>query len=141
MSFVASGKGLAGFHSAADSFRGDPDWDALWSGHFESHPRYRLFQVSIGPVKHPITEGMQEFFTKDEQYFMSYDSRVSVICTGLTPEGEWMPAAWVKDWGKGKVFYTTLGHDPAACRDKNFQRLLLRGTLWAAGEDNLDLAD
>jgi len=140
MNFVASGKGLAGFHSAADSFRGDPDWDALWSGHFENHPRYRTFQVSIGPAEHPITEGMKEFFPKDEQYFMSYDSRVPVICSGLTPEGEWMPAAWAKDWGKGKVFYTTLGHDAAACQNRDFQRLLLRGTLWAAGEENLDLA-
>jgi len=140
MNFVASGRGIVGFHSAADSFRGDPDWDALFSGHFRTHPAYRTFQVSVLPTEHPVTAGMKEFLAKDEQYIMSYDSRVKVLCAGITPEGEWMPAAWAKDWGKGKVFYTTLGHDPAACRNENFQRLILRGTLWAAGKKNLEPA-
>jgi len=139
MNFVAGGKVIAGFHSAADSFRGDPDWDALFGGHFITHPPFRKFQVGIPKTDHPITAGMGEFITEDEQYIMDYDSRVQVLAAALH-EGKWMPAAWVKDWGKGRVFYTGLGHNPPACQDVNFQRLLLRGTLWAAGQGNLDFA-
>lgn len=137
MNFVAGGKGIVGFHSAADSFRGDPDWDALFGGHFEGHPPYRTFQVSVLETGHPIAEGMTEFMTTDEQYLMTYDSRVQVLCAALH-RGEWMPAAWVKNWGKGRVFYTTLGHDAKACENENFEKLLLRGCLWAAGQDNLE---
>lgn len=137
MNFVADGKGILGFHSAADSFRGDPDWDAFFGGHFEGHPPYRTFQVSVLETGHPITKGMDEFLTTDEQYLMDYDSRVQVLCAALH-RGEWMPAVWVKRWGKGRVVYISLGHDPAACRNESFQRLLLRGGLWAAGEENLE---
>lgn len=139
MSFVAGGKGIAGFHSAADSFRGDPDWDALFGGHFIGHPPYRTFQVSILKTDHPITNGVEEFMTTDEQYLMDYDSRVEVLCAALH-RGEWMPAAWVKKWGKGRVFYTTLGHDAKACTNEHFQSLLLRGCLWAAGQADLEPA-
>jgi type 1 glutamine amidotransferase len=43
-----------------------------------------------------------------------------------------MPVAWVKPWGKGRVFYLALGHDPAACEHEMFRLMLQRGTAWAA---------
>ena len=139
MNFVAGGKGIVGFHSAADSFRGDPDWDALFGGHFVGHPPYRTFQVSVLDTDSPITQGMTEFMVTDEQYLMEYDSRVRVLCAGLH-RGTWVPTAWTKNWGRGRVFYTTLGHNPDSCRDENFQKLLFRGCLWAAGQEDLDAA-
>ena len=73
----------------------------------------------------------------EEQYLMDHDSRVTVLCAGIY-RGEWKPAAWVKNWGKGRVFYSALGHDAAACSNQGFQRLLLRGSVWAAGQENLE---
>jgi type 1 glutamine amidotransferase len=57
-SFIASGKGYVGIHSAADSFRGDPAYRAMVGGHFITHPRYREYQVSVVDGEHPITEGL-----------------------------------------------------------------------------------
>jgi len=49
-----------------------------------------------------------------------------------------MPAIWTKPWGKGKVFYLALGHDVKACQQDMFKKLLLRGSLWAAGRPVVD---
>ena len=131
LNFVASGKGFVGIHSAADSFRDCPEYRAMVGGWFVTHPHYRQYQVSVVDPEHPITKGLEEFFVTDEQYILDYDPRVHVLCSALW-KGEAVPVAWIKDWGKGRVFYLALGHDPQACRDVNFRLLLERGTLWAA---------
>ena len=134
LNFVASGKGFVGIHSAADSFRDCPEYRAMIGGWFVTHPHYRQYQVSVVDPEHPITKGLEEFFVTDEQYILDYDPRVKVLCSALW-KGQAMPVAWTKSWGKGRVFYLALGHDPQACRDDNFRLLLERGTLWAATQD------
>lgn len=129
--FVEGGKGYVGIHSAADSFRDSPTYRAFVGGHFVTHPRYREYQVSVTEVEHPITEGMDEFVVTDEQYITSYDPRNTLLATGLY-KGTAYPVLWVKEWGKGRLFYNALGHNPDSCRDENFKTLLVRGTVWAA---------
>jgi hypothetical protein len=130
LNWVASGKGYVGVHSAADSFRECPEYRAMVGGHFVTHPRYREYQVSVVDSEHPITEGLDEFMVKDEQYITDYDLRVKVLCSALW-KGKAMPVAWTKNWGKGKVFYLALGHNPDSCEDENFAVLLKRGAIWA----------
>jgi type 1 glutamine amidotransferase len=134
LNFVVSGKGFVGIHSAADSFRDCPEYQAMVGGWFVTHPHYRQYQVSVIDPEHPITKGLEEFFVTDEQYILDYDPRVHVLCSALW-KGEAMPVAWMKNWGKGRVFYLALGHDPQACRDDNLRLLLERGTLWAATQE------
>jgi type 1 glutamine amidotransferase len=133
MSAVASGKGFVGIHSAADSFRGDPDWEAFVGGHFITHPAYRQFQVSVTDEKSSVTDGIAEFFITDEQYILDYDSRVKVLGSGLY-KGKVMPAIWTKSWGKGKVYYMSFGHDPRSCEQEIFKTLLVRAVRWAGGQ-------
>jgi type 1 glutamine amidotransferase len=128
--FVRSGKGYVGIHSAADSFRDDPAYRAMVGGHFITHPRYRQYQVSVVDGEHPITKGMDEFMVTDEQYITDYDPRVHVLASALW-KGKAMPVAWTKPWGKGRLFYLALGHNPESCRDANFKLLLQRGGIWA----------
>jgi hypothetical protein len=128
--FVKSGNGYVGIHSAADSFRDDPAYRAMVGGHFITHPRYRQYQVSVVDGEHPITKGMDEFMVTDEQYITDYDPRVHVLASALW-KGKAMPVAWIKPWGKGRVFYLALGHNPESCRDANFKLLIQRGSIWA----------
>lgn len=137
LNWVASGKGFVGVHSAADSFRDCPEYRAMVGGHFVTHPAYRQYQVSVVDSKHPITKGIVEFMVTDEQYILDYDPRVQVLCSALY-RGRAMPVAWIKPWGKGRVFYLALGHDASACRHEMFKLLLQRGTLWAARGDVQD---
>ena len=130
MNAVASGKGFVGIHSAADSFRGDPDWATFIGGYFLTHPAYRQFQVSVTEEKCSITEGIDEFFVTDEQYILNFDPRVRVLAAGLY-KGKAMPAVWTKPWGKGRLCYVSLGHDPKACEQDIFKKLLVRALRWA----------
>jgi type 1 glutamine amidotransferase len=137
MNHIAAGKGFVTFHSGADSFRGDPDWRAFVGGYFITHPKYRTYQVGITEAKSPITEGIDEFMITDEQYVLDYNPRVNVLANALH-KGKTMPVMWTQDWGKGRVFYSALGHDPKACQQEIFQKLALRGMLWAAGAEVKD---
>ena len=131
--WLAGGKGMVGIHSAADSFRGDPDYRNLVGGYFITHPRYRQYQVSVKDAEHPIMQGVdEEFMVEDEQYLLDYDPRVHVLANALW-QGDTMPVAWTKDHGEGRVFYQALGHDPKACEHPAFKKMLVQGTLWAAG--------
>ncbi|HIE53104.1 MAG TPA: ThuA domain-containing protein [Armatimonadetes bacterium] len=132
LNWVASGKGFVGVHSAADSFRGCPEYRAMIGGYFVTHPRYREYQVSIVDPEHPITKGLEEFMVTDEQYILDYDPRVNVLASALH-RGAAMPVAWTKSWGQGRVFYLALGHDAPACRHEMFKLLLQRGARWAGG--------
>ena len=131
LNHIASGKGYAGAHSAADSFRECPEYRAMVGGHFITHPHYREYQVSVSDPDHPIMQGIDpEFQVTDEQYILDYDPRVHPLATALY-KGAAMPVAWTKPWGRGRVFYLALGHDPSACSHPMFRSLIARGARWA----------
>jgi hypothetical protein len=136
LGWVASGKGYVGLHSAADSFRGSPDYRAMVGGYFVTHPRYRDYQVCICDTEHPImkdvvAEQPAEFMVKDEMYVTSWDKRNHILAQALWKDAT-VPVAWVKDWGQGRVFWLALGHDGPACQQEIVKKLLVRGVVWAA---------
>ncbi len=138
MDHIAKGNGFVTFHSGADSFRDSETYRKFVGGYFKTHPRYRQYQVSITEVKHPITAGIEEFMTTDEQYILHvYDDNKVILGNGLW-KGKLMPALWVKDHGKGRIFYNSGGHDAKAVKQPMFLKLLVRGCLWAAGRDVKD---
>jgi len=135
---IAAGRGFVTFHSGADSFRGDRQWNNFVGGHFIAHPHYRQYQVSITEVEHPITKGIDEYMTTDEQYILDFEKdKLTVLGNGLY-KGKLVPALWVKQHGKGRVFYNAGGHDPKATAQPMFKKLLVRGCLWAAGRPVAD---
>jgi uncharacterized protein len=131
ISYVSSGGGFVGVHSAADSFRDSPVYRSMIGGFFVEHPHYRPYQISMVPG-HELTSDMDaEFFVEDEMYVTSYDARVQVLATALWKGGT-VPVAWYQPWGSGRVFYLALGHDPRACQQPVFRTLLRRGAGWAS---------
>ena len=96
------------------------------------------YQVSVTTVEHPITKGIDEFMTTDEQYILDYDAdKLTVLANGLY-KGNLMPALWIKSHGEGRVFYNSGGHDSKAVDQPMFKKLLIRGSLWAAGREVTD---
>ena len=45
------------------------------------------------------------------------------------------PWTWVKEHGKGRVFYTAYGHDERTWSNPGFHKLVKEGILWAVGEE------
>ncbi|HCV86924.1 MAG TPA: hypothetical protein DGB85_10125, partial [Deltaproteobacteria bacterium] len=80
---VEKGTGLAGFHGCmCDSFRNSVDYQFMTGGQWVAHPGNIIdFSVEISPAKDPITEGIQNFSFKSEQYFMHVDPSNEVLAT------------------------------------------------------------
>jgi len=137
-SAILSGIGLAGFHGGmGDAFRGDIDYEWMVGGHFVGHPHVGPYTVRIDQGDHPITQGSPESFVYDsEQYYMLVDPGNKVLATTeYTYENATvaMPVLWTKLWGKGRIFYSALGHQlEEFTQYPQVNDLTLRGLLWAA---------
>lgn len=139
---ITAGAGLAGFHGGlGDAFRNDTWFQFMVGGQFVAHPGNKInYTVEIKKTDHPITQGLSSFEMKDtEQYYMHVDPAVEVLATTTfsgehSPEtkGVVMPVAWTKPWGKGRVSYCSLGHEPKDFHVPEAQELILRSMLWAA---------
>lgn len=142
--WVASGKGFAGVHAAADSFGKSPEYRAMVGGYFRAHPFTREYIVSLTDNKHPACQHLKGFTVKDwekwpvfeykvtdEQYLLDHDNRVRVLATTVFRNRLW-PVCWVKTWGEGKVFYLALGHNAEACKNPFFKDIFTGGVEWAA---------
>lgn len=136
---VREGAGLAGIHGGmGDAFRGNLDYEWMVGGHFVGHPHVGDYRVCIKDFASPITSGLPGSFAyTSEQYYMMIDPAVHVLADAeYVYEGRscTMPVAWVRRWGKGRVFYSALGHEPAEFEKfPEARKLTVNGFLWAAG--------
>jgi len=136
---VREGTALAGMHGGmGDAFRGDIDYEWMVGGHFVGHPHVGDYTVRLTEAASPITEDLPvEFAYRSEQYYLLTDPGNTVLAeTVYSHEGREcvMPVAWTKHWGRGRVFYSALGHAPTEFDDfPSSLTLVTRGILWAAG--------
>lgn len=137
---IRSGVNLGGIHGGmGDAFRGNLDYEWMTGGHFVGHPHVGDYTVQIKDFATPITAGLPGSFAyKSEQYYLMVDPAIQVLAdTQYLYEGRQvtMPVAWVKQWGKGRVFYSALGHAPEEFTEfPEALQLTVQGLLWAAGE-------
>jgi type 1 glutamine amidotransferase len=153
---VENGTGLAGWHGGiADSYRSSADYLHLIGGQFACHPpkapeertgeqadNFIPYRVEMLPSAdgHPITHGVADFDLVTEQYWVLTDAYVDVLATTTLAAREWdawhrpvtSPAIWTREWGRGRVFVCTPGHDMDVIRNPNVTTIIERGLLWAA---------
>lgn len=135
---IREGCGFAGVHGGTgDAFRGNLEYEWMVGGHFVGHPHVGDYTVRITKAVSPITFGLPPTFPyRSEQYYMLVDPAVTVIADAqYIYEGRScaMPVAWCKMWGKGRVFYSALGHDPMEFEEFPYSmELAIRGFRWAA---------
>ncbi len=136
---VKGGIALGGIHGGmGDAFRGNLEYEWMTGGHFVGHPHVGDYIVRIRDFADPITQGLPGTFPfRSEQYYMMVDPSIHVLAdTEYIYEGRsvTMPVAWIKTWGKGRVFYSSLGHAPEEFAEfPEALTLTVRGMLWAAG--------
>ena len=138
---VASGVGIAGWHGGmGDSFRVEPEYQFMVGGQWVAHPGNIIeYTVNITQPRDPIVAGLKDFTMKSEQYYMHTDPSNEVLAT-TTFGGEhceWikgcvMPVVWKRRWGKGRVFYTSLGHVAKDFDVPEARTIAQRGMLWAS---------
>jgi type 1 glutamine amidotransferase len=139
--FIQNGGGYVGIHSATDSFKNcDRYWEMV-GGRFAGHGGGK-FTVYIYDHEHPITKGLKDFEIQDETYAHNYHRNAQMrSLTRMNRGNERQSMAWVSSYGKGRVFYTSNGHDRRAWENPHFQRLVVRGAYWAAGRKVKDPPD
>jgi uncharacterized protein len=138
---VESGVGIAGWHGGmGDSFRSNPAYQWMVGGQWVAHPdNITEYEVNIVDHRDRITRGLGDFRMKSEQYYMQVDPSNHVLATTTFhsrsapwTEGCVMPVAWKRTWGKGRVFYSSLGHVAADFGVREVLEIQKRGSLWAA---------
>lgn len=135
---VQAGVGCAGVHGGmGDAFRGNLGFQWMTGGQFVGHPHVGDYYVTLTDAKSPITKGMKKRFKyNSEQYYMLVDPGVRVLANTIYKyEGQKVvhPVIWTKTWGKGKVFYSALGHVAEEFRKyPDVLEMTLRGFEWAA---------
>lgn len=132
---VRNGTGVAGVHGGmADAFRDQPEYQYMVGGQWVAHPGGDgvTYEVNITDVPSPITEGLKDFTVTSEHYYMHVDPGNMVLAT--TRFGDVvMPVAWTKMYGRGRVFYCSLGHSADIVRQPEVLTLVTRGMIWAGG--------
>jgi type 1 glutamine amidotransferase len=105
------------------------------------HGSRHEFPITIREQEHPITKGMPAVWmtTADECYakLRGPAEQMKVLATGKdqsekAPTDRHEPVMMVIDYGKGRVFHTTLGHDTRSFEGVGFMYSFLRGVEWAA---------
>jgi uncharacterized protein len=138
---VESGVGLAGFHGGmGDSFRSNTDYQFMTGGQWVAHPGNIIsYRVNIVDKIDPITAGIEDFNYTSEQYYMHVDPSNHVLATTTFSgdfcswiDGVLMPVAWKRMHGRGRVFYSSLGHHASEFAVPEMATLFRRGMLWAA---------
>lgn len=138
---VTGGVGLGGFHGGmVDGFRDSIEYQFMCGGQLVAHPGDHLdHRVDITRPDDPIMAGISGFAWHSEQYYLHVDPAVEVLATTTFSgahapwiEGVVMPVVWKKRHGRGRVFFSALGHDAAELATEPALTLLTRGLVWAA---------
>ena len=142
---VAAGTGLAGWHGGlVDSFRGSPDYLHLTGGQWAAHPGgFVAHDVDVVPdqAEHELVAGLAPRWSLDtEQYWVLADELNDVLATttfGVRDDTPWRepvtcPAVWTRQWGRGRVFVSTVGHKLEDLDHPDVRTLTERGLLWAS---------
>ncbi len=141
LSAVQSGTGIAGWHGGmGDAFRSNPSYQFMVGGQWVAHPGGIVeYEVEIVKPQDPVVEGIKNFKIKSEQYYMHIDPSNDVLAiTRFTRDTvPWidnctMPVVWKRTFGKGRVFYSSLGHVRTDFDVFEVREITRRGLLWAS---------
>jgi uncharacterized protein len=155
LSFVRDdGKGFIGIHSAAITFVDWPEYGDMIGGYYDEHP-WGTFEAPI-LVEDNTFPGMQQwpksFVLRDEIYQMKNYSRdkvrvlmrldsskVDLTNKNVHRSDRDFAVTWGKMYGKGRVYYTTLGHVKDNWDKPEFQTMLTEAIRWATGMIDADV--
>ncbi len=140
-SAIEAGTGLAAFHHGlATSFPHNARFRFLAACTFATHPGDIItYRVDPRRSDDPVMAGIGAFEHTSEQYYMHVDPVVDVLATttfsgehAFWKKGVEMPVVFKTAYGKGRVFYTALGHKPAELQKAEIMTIMRRGFVWAA---------
>jgi type 1 glutamine amidotransferase len=152
---IQNGKGFVGFHCAADTFHSQGDQGAsqpvgqrdpyidMLGGEFVVHGSQQSTTMTVVDAEFPGAGSLVPNFVKHEEWYSlkNFADDLHVILINETKEMHDKcyerppyPATWIRNYGKGRVFYTSMGHREDVWTSPQFQSLVVGGILWAVGD-------
>ena len=157
---IRGGKGFLGMHCATDTFGHHPPrnkgladpYIQLIGGEFAGHGKQQEVEIDVVDPKFPgVAEGFgssgRSFRITDEWYGLKNiadDLHVILVQVTKGMEGRDYqrpnyPMTWARNHGKGRVFYTSMGHREDVWENPMYQGLLLGALGWATGRVDADV--
>jgi type 1 glutamine amidotransferase len=130
--WIRAGGGFVGLHAASNTFDGEPSFARMLGAQFKAHPFAGRGRVLVTDRSHPATRGMPRSFVIDDEFYVFVHSprrRAHVLARRAT-RTDW-PLVWWRREGRGRVFYSALGHPDSAWSDATYLRLVAGGLRWA----------
>ena len=146
LAWISDGHAFLGAHSASDTYHDAPDYLAMLGAEFATHGDETTVNVRVEDLAHPAGAPLPNPFTIfDEIYEFRTNprERVHVLLSldrhpndGHPEAGQPgdFPLAWHQTYGRGRVFYTALGHRDDVWNDPRFQQHLLGAIRWATSQ-------
>ena len=135
LEYVENGKGFVPLHCASYCFLNSPKYIEMVGAQFRSHGT-GTFRTEVVKADHEITKGFKSFSSWDETYVHTKHNEKGRTVLEVRAEGELKePWTWVREQGKGRVFYTAWGHDHRTWSHPGFHNLVERGLRWSVGQD------
>ncbi len=154
--FVSGGKGLVGFHAASDSQYQWAEFGKMIGGYFNQHPWHQKIGAKVEEPEHAlsaafkgaakdnvleVTDEMYQFkdpYSREQlRVLLSIDNRTIDTSKGIRPDKDYA-IAWIRNYGKGRVFYSSLGHREEIYWNPTLLRFYLDGIQFAMGDMEAD---
>lgn len=144
LNWIRAGHAFIGIHAATDTFLGDKPFIDMIGGEFLVHGPQLKVVLNVDDGRHASTRHFDKTYEIfDEIYtFKNYDRRRVHMLLSLDKNPNkndkenfekpgYYPIAWCHNYGKGRVFYTALGHREDVLESEMFKKHLLGGIQWA----------
>ena len=131
LEFVAAGGGFVPIHCASYCFHNSPKYIELVGAEFQRHGT-GVFKETILQPDHPAMHGLSPIESWDETYIHTKHNPDRVVLAERRDAEGAEPWTWVREHGKGRVFYTAWGHDQRTWANADFHGLIENGIRWAS---------
>jgi hypothetical protein len=150
LDYVRAGGGFVALHSGIATYEGGSwlEYGELVGARFDGHPWNETIGARVEDPQHPAVRDVPRAFElPDEVYqvkdFVAEGTRVLLALDRASVTLPWpgaeerawgFPLAWARSYGRGRVFYSGLGHYAAGWSDARHLKLVRNGIVWAMGE-------
>ena len=152
LDFVRNGKGFGGAHSATDTLYQWPEYGELIGGYFDGHPWVQNVRIDVEDASNPLVSHVAPSFELREEIYQHRNfsrANVRVLLTldvdsvnlgaeGVNRRDGDFALAWVRPYGRGRVFYTALGHFDETWQDPRVQTMLQGALEWLVGARTIE---
>ena len=135
-----NGVAAVNLHCAMHCYRvGTDDWFQFVGIHSTGHGPQKPIEVAFVEHNHSVSKGLENWTTINEELYNNIRlfETTKPLARGRQDTGKKVDdfvVAWTNEYGKSRVFSTTLGHNTDTVADARYLDLVSRGLLWSVGK-------